>query len=303
MVRLWTWEAFAHGAETVCYFRWRQAPFGQEQLHAGLLRPDGAPAPGLAEAATVAREIAALPEVGDATAPVALVFDYESAWAWAAQPQGADFDYFRLCFDFYRALRRLGVDVDILPPDAADLSRWRLVLAPGLFTLSAPLRAALSSCPGVTLFGPRANARTPDFALPAALPPDLPGLDVRVARLESLPPEAVVALEGGGCFRRWAEELEGAAAVLRRRADGSPALVGQGGLRYLGGWPDDATLLSLLRDLCAEVGVATLELPEGLRKRDCGKTRFWFNHAAEPVVWGGLSVPPAAVRWDVADRR
>ncbi|GIR86278.1 MAG: hypothetical protein CM15mP85_29020 [Rhodobacterales bacterium] len=36
MVRLWSWEAFAHGAEAVCYFRWRQAPFAQEQMHAGL---------------------------------------------------------------------------------------------------------------------------------------------------------------------------------------------------------------------------------------------------------------------------
>ncbi|MEK9978550.1 MAG: beta-galactosidase, partial [Paracoccaceae bacterium] len=35
MVRLWTWEAFAHGAEAVCYFRWRQAPMSQEQMHAG----------------------------------------------------------------------------------------------------------------------------------------------------------------------------------------------------------------------------------------------------------------------------
>jgi beta-galactosidase len=40
MVRAWTWEAFAHGAEVVSYFRWRQAPFGQEQMHAGLQRPD-----------------------------------------------------------------------------------------------------------------------------------------------------------------------------------------------------------------------------------------------------------------------
>jgi beta-galactosidase GanA len=41
----WTWEAFAHGAECVSYFRWRQAPFAQEQYHAGLLRPDSAEAP------------------------------------------------------------------------------------------------------------------------------------------------------------------------------------------------------------------------------------------------------------------
>ena len=39
MVRLWTWEALAHGAEVVSYFRWRQAPFAQEQFHAGLNLP------------------------------------------------------------------------------------------------------------------------------------------------------------------------------------------------------------------------------------------------------------------------
>src|SRR6185436_1752930 len=40
MVRLWAWEALAHGAEVVSFFRWRQAPFAQEQMHAGLNRPD-----------------------------------------------------------------------------------------------------------------------------------------------------------------------------------------------------------------------------------------------------------------------
>ena len=42
-------EALAHGAEVVSYFRWRQAPFGQEQMHAGLLRMDGEPGPAMAE--------------------------------------------------------------------------------------------------------------------------------------------------------------------------------------------------------------------------------------------------------------
>ena len=39
MVRLWTWEALAHGAEVVSYFRWRQAVSAQEQMHAGLNLP------------------------------------------------------------------------------------------------------------------------------------------------------------------------------------------------------------------------------------------------------------------------
>ncbi len=82
MVRLWSWEAFAHGAEVVSYFRWRQAPFAQEQMHAGLLRPDSVEAPGFSRARQVAREIAALGEVGQEKAEVALVMDYPSAWAW-----------------------------------------------------------------------------------------------------------------------------------------------------------------------------------------------------------------------------
>ena len=34
-----TWEALAHGAEVVSYFRWRQAQSAQEQMHAGLNLP------------------------------------------------------------------------------------------------------------------------------------------------------------------------------------------------------------------------------------------------------------------------
>lgn len=45
MVRLWSWEAIAHGAELVSYFRWQQFPKAQEQMHAALNLPDGAPAP------------------------------------------------------------------------------------------------------------------------------------------------------------------------------------------------------------------------------------------------------------------
>lgn len=295
MVRLWTWEAFAHGAEAVCYFRWRQAPFGQEQMHAGLLCPDSAPAPALAEAAQVARELADAPRAGCAPGDVALVFDYESAWAWAAQPQGRDFDYFRLCFAWYRALRRLGLNIDIVAPDTADLSPWRLVLAPGLFTLSKPLRQALDGCAGAVVLGPRANSRTRDFAIPVPLPPNLPGLDARVVRVQSIPPGISEALEGGGAFVHWIEDLEGGADVTLRRQDGGAAMVAAGNLRYLAGWPDDTTLGDLLRALCAEQGIATIDMPAALRLRDAHGRRHVFNHGTEPVSWQGRTIGPADV--------
>jgi beta-galactosidase len=294
MVRLWTWEAFAHGAEAVCYFRWRQAPFAQEQNHAGLLRPDSVAAPGLLEAAEVARE---LPSVsgGDCPADVALVFDYESAWAWSTQPQGADFDYFRLCFAWYRAARSLGLNIDIIPPDTTDLSRWKLVLAPGLFTLSPELRAALERFQGLSLLGPRTNSRTRDFAIPVPLGPSLPGLEARVIRVESLPPGAEIALSDGGRFVHWAEEVEGSATTVLTRADGLPALLRAGGVHYLTGWPDDPSLRTQVQTLCAQLGLVTHDLPDGLRTRVCGDVRFWFNHNATPLTWQGQVLDAAGV--------
>lgn len=297
MARLWAWEAFAHGAEAVCYFRWRQAPFAQEQMHAGLLRPDSAPAPAFGEAAQVARELAAMPDQGTAASGVAMVFDYESAWAWATQPQGRDFDYFRLAFHMYRGLRRLGQNVDILPPDTADISGYRLVLAPGVATLSPALLAALSRHSGQSLIGPRSNSKTADFATPVPLPPNLPGLEATVARVESLPPDVPVPLEKGGQFLHWREKVETTARILERTEDGWPAVVGQGGIHYLAGWPDDAALDHILTEACQRAGLDIDPLPEGLRRRDSATHRFWFNYNPVPVEWAGAVIPPAGVHW------
>lgn len=298
MARLWAWEAFAHGAEAVCYFRWRQAPFAQEQMHAGLLRPDSAPAQAYVEAGQVAAELAAMPDVGTARADVALVFDYASAWAWATQPQGRDFDYFRLVFAFYRGLRRLGLNVDILPPDVADLSDYRMVLAPGVATLLDALLAALATFQGTALIGPRSNAKTVEFATPVPLPPNLPGLDAVVARVESLPPDVPVPLERGGNLLHWREKIEGTATVVERAADGWPALLRAGGIHYLAGWPEDAVLDRMLAELCAGQGIEIDHLPEGLRRRDSDTHRFWFNYNPVPVDWAGVTIPAAGVYWE-----
>jgi beta-galactosidase len=297
MARLWAWESFAHGAEAVCYFRWRQAPFAQEQMHAGLLRPDSAPAQAFGEAAQVGKELAEMPDVGTAKAAIALVFDYASDWAWEIQPQGRGFSYFWLVFHVYKGLRRLGLNIDILPPDTADLSAYKLVLAPGLFALSDALKAALAAHKGTAILGPRTNSKTPNFSIPVPLPPALPGLDAVIARVESLPPDVQVALAQGGALINWREKLEGSAAVIEASDDGWPALVAAGGLHYLAGWPDDVALSRILQRACAKEGIETDPLPEGLRRRDTATHRFLFNYNPVPADWGGVSIPAAGVRW------
>ncbi|WP_235815729.1 beta-galactosidase [Cypionkella psychrotolerans] len=79
---------FAHGAEAICYFRWRQAAYVQEQMHAGLLRPDPLAAPAHNEAARATLELTLVPDVSNVRAEATLVADCASAWAWRHSRRG-----------------------------------------------------------------------------------------------------------------------------------------------------------------------------------------------------------------------
>ncbi len=284
MVRLWSWEAFAHGAEVVSYFRWRQAPFAQEQMHSGLLRPDDGEAAGLPEVRQVAEEIAALDLAsGSAAAEVAILFDYPSAWAWEIQPQSAGFDYFSLVFGFYKALRKLGFDVDFInASNVSDLDRYRLILVPGLFAWPPDLVEALQQSGATVLIGPRSGSKTADFSIPQNLPPGLDGL--KVLRIDSLPETARIDLaEAAGSITRWREMVEMATPwqVILKTPDGWPLLCGAGGLHYLCGWPDADAADAILKHLAREGGLLTKDLAEGVRLRRCGPNTFAFNYGAE----------------------
>ncbi len=295
MVRLWTWEAIAHQAETVCYFRWRQAPFAQEQMHAGLLRPDSADAPAIGEAKQVHTEIEELGEIEHGQAQVALIFDYESCWAWQTQPQGQSFDGFALALSMYRGLRRLGLSIDILPPSTRSLSDYKLVLIPGLLSWPASLLAQLEEHQGAVLVGPRSGSKTEHFAIPAAMPPNLPMLDCKVAYVESLRDGATRLVEQGGEVFRWLEHLESNAPSLETMADGSPLLVGNERIQYLGGWPNEEALHRILLRITEHLSVDTIAMPEGVRQRQTASHKFTFNYNAEAVEFKGDVLPPTAV--------
>lgn len=296
MVRLWTWEAIAHQAETVCYFRWRQAPFAQEQMHAGLLRPDSQDAPVMDEVRQVAAELSDIDELQAGQAEIALVFDYESCWAWETQPQGEDFDFFSLAFDFYRGLRRLGLSVDILPPSTQKLHEYKAALIPGLMHWPAKLLQDLQSYEGSALIGPRSGSKTENFTIPDGLPPALPMLDCRVQYVESLRAGVSRPLTEGGAIKSWFESLEGDAPVLETLATGEPVLVGDK-LQYLAAWPDTEAMVRILRRVCNNAGIDATDMPEGVRKRATASHEFVFNYNSTDVNVAGQVIPAAGVLW------
>jgi beta-galactosidase len=200
-------------------------------------------------------------------------------------------------FEAYRALRRKGLSIDILPPDTADLSRYKLIVAPGLGHVPPALWSAMRKSGAVLLLGPRTNAKTPQMSIPLPLPPALDGLDWTVDLVESLPPGATVPLAQGGAFRHWFEHLAGSGAPLASTADGRPAVVGDARLRYVAGWPDTEGWTPIVADACREAGIVTVDLSDGLRIRDTATHRFAFNYAPEPQEWEGQVLPPAGVAW------
>ncbi len=278
MVRLWSWEAVAHGAEVVSYFRWRQCPFGQEQMHAGLQRPNGDIAEGGEEASQFAEELKALKENERQHSDVAIVFDYQSAWAWDTQPQGQDFDYFRLVYDFYRGLRRLGLSIDILPSDTKDFGDRKLVCIPGLFSWTDELQTAVKDFEGRVLIGPRTGSKTDAFKIPENLPPNLEGFDCQVTAVETLRPTAPMALSKGGYFHIWREQIETNEEIIETLENGTPALVQKDNCIYVAGWPDDEAMDRVLLNVAKASSLTIIRMGEGLRRRQFGDYTLLTNY-------------------------
>ncbi|WP_430230776.1 beta-galactosidase [Paraburkholderia tropica] len=298
MVRLWSWEAFAHGAGCVSYFRWRQAPFAQEQMHAGLNTPDNRLDIGGSEAARVAEEIRTVlaDTQADANAqvkrPVALVFDYEAKWLFEVHPQGADFHYPRFAVEYYSALRSLGFDVDIVSAHA-PLDGYKLVVVPPLPVLPDDFAQRLAQSGAQVIVGPRTGSKTVDLQIPANLPPGPLAslLPVRVWRVESLRPNVTEPVEFGaqtGHARHWRDLIElgessdaqqdGASEVRARFGDGHPAYVKHGAVHYLASLFDDDATQALFARIASEAGVAPTPLGDAVRVSRRGGLTWVFNY-------------------------
>ncbi|MGH2615120.1 MAG: beta-galactosidase [Thermomicrobiales bacterium] len=299
-VALWTAQGYAHGCDVVSYFRWRAATAAQELMHSGLLRHDETLDRGGVEIAAL--ELPGRPNA-PVTARVVLLHDYESLWAYDAQPHNADASYWRQMMLFYAALRELGVDVDIRHPDH-DLSGYDLVVAPAIQLVGQERARHLANTAhdALLLVGPRTGYRTPtgrvhEDGQPGPLTTLLgcklknidsmrPGLSCHVT---AIPPSPIAMGEGLGVRAEvWAESyaLHGGAAT-HSYSDGpmagEAAVVRHGNAVTLGAWSPDL-IREVIAGLLAERGIPHQHLPEGVRVARRGGTETWMNFNQAPAT-------------------
>lgn len=262
-MRAAVWSYIGHGANLVSYWQWRDALNGGEANHGALVDVDGEPDPIYSEWSEIGAEFeAASPALANThiQAQVALLHSYPSRWDINWQKMNPQYDAITQLMSYYTPLHQLGYTIDIVPPDR-DLSRYKLVIAPGLEVLTqaeADNLARYVRGGGHLVLGQRSAMKDEHNARwPQRQPGPLTSLlGARVEQYEALNvPAAAAGAWGDAQAILFAEQLRPQArdvqVLMRYHAphswlDGEPAAVtrhvGIGEFTYVGAWLDaDAT--------------------------------------------------------------
>jgi beta-galactosidase len=311
-LRLWTYQAVAHGAMGINYFRWDTANFGAEEYWHGLLRHDRSHSPGFDEVAQTMRELKLLGHealMARYDAELALCYDNDAAWALAIQPGQPKLKYSGEMVSWYGAMAASHAGVDIV--DATqDLSRYKVVCAPVMYIVSAAqadrIRGYVEGG-GTFIAGFRLGVKDEHSRMVAT---PLPGLlrDVMGVELVDYQPiyseKQTVAFTGplAGANAEchvWADILSPQKAeVLATYTGGAYAgkaaitsnTFGKGKAIYLGAHLEPAELARVLPTLIAQAGVSRqAEAPAGVevttRRAEQGTGRqawtYVLNHTAK----------------------
>lgn len=137
VMRLWSYQAVAHGSDTVLFFQMRRSRGACEKFHGAVIEHVGH------ENTRVFREVAELGEelvdLSDTLldsrvkSRVAIVFDWDNWWAteFSSGPS-ASLKYVDEVHKYYQAFFNQNIQVDMISVDT-DLSQYELVVAPVLY--------------------------------------------------------------------------------------------------------------------------------------------------------------------------
>lgn len=138
IMRLGSYQAVARGANGIMFFQWRASRAGSEKFHSGMLPHAGTDTRVWREIKALGAELSHLDALlsSQVKSEVAILFDWESWWAMeqGSMPSN-DVLLMPHVFAWYAELFRRNITVDFAHPDA-DLSRYRLVIAPHLYLVS-----------------------------------------------------------------------------------------------------------------------------------------------------------------------
>ncbi|MFB9331058.1 beta-galactosidase [Paenibacillus aurantiacus] len=315
VMRLWSYQAVAHGADSVMFFQLRRSVGACEKYHGALIEHVGH------EHTRVFRECAELgaelSKLGDAflgarsDSKVAIMYDWENRWAieYSSGPTVA-LKYVDEVHKYYDALYQLGIGVDMISFES-DLSGYDIVIAPVMYMVKPGMAKRIEAYTQsggtfiTTFFSGIVNEN--DIVTLGGYPGELRSLlGIWAEEIDALYPgrtnrlvmnEAFGSLQGEYdcsilCDLIHAETAEVLAAYGQDFYQGMPVLTrnrfGSGEAYYVASSPEASFLQGFLGELCAQRGIQALPgAGQGVevtrRVKDGRSYLFVLNHNAEAV--------------------
>lgn len=148
-MRAQSYQALAHGADTIQFFQMRRSRAGCEKFHGAVIENDGTSKTRVfSETASLGQELEVLGTqlVGSAVrAKIAMIFDWESWWGMLGSVgPSASLDYLTEVNRYYAELYKRHIGVDMVRK-TADLSGYTAVIAPCLYMVDDATEANLRS--------------------------------------------------------------------------------------------------------------------------------------------------------------
>lgn len=308
VMRLLSYQAVAHGSDSVLFFQWRQSRGACEKYHAAMVPHAGHEDTRIGrELSQIGAELSGLCDIPGSRiyAKAAIMMDYASWWAleYSSGPS-VELTYLPQIEKYYRAFYEMHVPVDIVHP-SADLAPYELVVAPCLYMVDDD---AIHSIEGLVRSGGQfvttfMSGLVDQYDLvrlggyPGAFR-DLLGLWVE--ETDALYPGMKNHMVPAGtgiitntyacgllCDILHTEEARVLAAYGDDFYAGYPCVTeneyGKGRAVYIASDPEIGLIMELMRHYCREKGIEPLAVPQGgievtVREGAGGRYLFVLNH-------------------------
>lgn len=148
-VRLLSYQAMAHGADSCLYFQLRQSRGGQEKFHGAVISHAGTDNTRVfRECSQIGAELSKLGNtfVGARSENrVAIVIDWEAWWALElASGPSKDMDYLKTAAHYYKGLYSNNIAADVISTQD-DFSKYKILITPMLYMLKPGVAEKLST--------------------------------------------------------------------------------------------------------------------------------------------------------------
>lgn len=299
-LRLWTYQAAAHGAEGIVYFRFRTALFGMEQYWYGVLDHDGVPRRRYYELQKTGRELQRLePYImnGKNQYDVLIVKSYDNVWGHDIKRHAHKYNYENHLYSFYKANADLNISTAV---SRGSYEKYKAVymIAYNIVTDSEAEEVKEYVKNGGTLVLTFRSGCRDEYN--SVRPMALPGVFKEIAGIEAVEFDALrkpvtVCGEINGTANIWCDIIEPITArtlcaygseYYKGKSAVTVNKYGKGTVYYIGCDLDGGAMKKLVSIISKNADIETIETPEGVEivKRDGYK--IILNHNEYEVSTG-----------------